>query len=285
MINGTTQLFGIIGDPVAHSLSPAMHNAAFAHLGINGVYLPMRPADLADGFRGLRSLGFIGVSVTVPFKVAIMDFLDAIDPVARKIGAVNTLVFERTETAIRCIGHNTDWLGSNRALAEVIDLSGRTVLLIGAGGAARAVGFGLIEAGARVLLTNRTEAKGYELAAQMGCRFISAAELPQVQADALINTTSVGMAPHQDDLPIDPELLSHFPVVMDIVYAPLTTRLLREAAARGCRAIDGLTMLQYQGAAQFTLWTGREAPHPVMRQALIDALHSPIANIPLDVPR
>lgn len=275
MINGHTQLFGIIGDPVEHSLSPVMHNAAFAHLGVNGVYVPMRPSDLADGFRGLRSLGFIGVSVTVPFKVAIMDFLDAIDPVARKIGAVNTLLFERTESGMYCKGSNTDWLGSNQALAEVLDPVGRTILIIGAGGAARAVGFGLIEAGARVLITNRTESKGWELAAQLNCRFVPPGELAAVQADALINTTSVGMAPHTEAIPIAPELLPNFPVVMDIVYAPLETRLLREAAARGCRTIDGLKMLQYQGAAQFALWTGREAPHAVMRQALIAALHSP----------
>ena len=273
MINGHTQLFGIIGDPVEHSLSPAMHNAALAHLGLNGVYVPMRPTDLTTAFHGLRSLGFIGVSVTVPFKVAIMDLLDAVDPVASKIGAVNTLVFERTGASTRCTGHNTDWLGSNRALAEVIDPAGRTILLIGAGGAARAVGFGLLEAGASVLLTNRTEAKGRKLADQMGCPFVPATELPQVRADALINTTSAGMTPRIDDMPIAPELLPHFPVIMDIVYAPLETRLLREAIACGCRAIDGLTMLQYQGAAQFTLWTGNEAPHPVMRQALLAALN------------
>lgn len=273
MINGHTQLFGIIGAPVEHSLSPVMHNAAFAHLGVNGVYVPMRPSDLADGFRGLRSLGFTGVSVTVPFKVAIMDFLDAIDPVARKIGAVNTLLFERTKSGMYCKGSNTDWLGSNQALAEALDPAGRTILIIGAGGAARAVGFGLIEAGATVLITNRTESKGRELAAQLNCRFVSPGELAAVQADALINTTSVGMAPHTEAMPIAPELLPHFPVVMDIVYAPLETRLLREAAVRGCRTIDGLKMLQYQGAAQFALWTGREAPHAVMRQALIAALH------------
>jgi len=274
MINGHTQLFGIIGDPVEHSLSPAMHNAAFAHLGLNAVYVPMRPTNLADAFRGLRSLGFAGVSVTVPFKVAIMDMLDAIDPIARKIGAVNTLVFEQTGAAIRCTGHNTDWLGCNRALAEVIDPAGRTVLLIGAGGAARAVGFGLIEAGARVLIANRTETRGRELADIMGCRFVPAAELAHIRADALVNTTSAGMAPHTDGMPIAPELLAHFPVVMDIVYAPLETRLLREAAARGCHTINGLAMLQYQGAAQFTLWTGREAPDAIMRQALIAALRN-----------
>ena len=272
-IDGHTQLFGIIGDPVEHSLSPAMHNAAFAHLRFNGVYVPMRPGNLADGFRGLRSLGFIGVSVTVPFKVAVMAHLDSVDPVAEKIGAVNTLFFSRGEGGIiRCIGSNTDWLGSNRALAEAIPLPGSTVLIIGAGGAARAVGFGLIEAGAKVLVHNRTEAKGRALAEQLGGTFIANDQLTALRADALINTTSVGMTPNVDAIPVYPDLLSHFPVVMDIVYAPLTTRLLREAAARGCRTIDGLQMLLHQGAAQFALWTGIEAPHAVMRQALLTVL-------------
>lgn len=275
MINGQTQLFGIIGNPVEHSLSPAMHNAAFAHLGLNGVYIPMRPTDLGDGFRGLKSLGFVGVSVTVPFKVAVMDYIDEIDPVARKIGAVNTLLFRRDQDGQnRCLGYNTDWLGSNQALAEALDLATGTVLIIGAGGAARAVGFGLIEAGARVLVTNRTESKGRDLARQLNCPFLSAHELPTAQADALINTTSVGMAPQKEAVPIDPALLARFPVVMDIVYAPLATRLLVEAKQRGCRTIDGLKMLQYQGAAQFILWTGREAPNAVMRQALLEELRS-----------
>lgn len=275
MINGRTKLFGIIGNPVEHSMSPAMHNAAFAALGINGVYIPMRPRDLGDGFRGLRALGFIGVSVTVPYKVAIMDYLNEIDPVARKIGAINTLFFRQQPDGIPfCVGSNTDWLGSNQALAEELDPAGSTVLLIGAGGAARAVGFGLLEAGARVMLTNRTEAKGRELAAQLNCVFVPADEVAQVRADALINTTSVGMAPNVDALPIRPELLAHFSVVMDIVYAPLMTRLLREAAARGCRTINGLKMLQYQGAAQFSLWTGQEAPLAAMRNALLAELQS-----------
>ncbi len=275
MINGSTQLFGIIGNPVEHSLSPAMHNAAFAAMGINGIYIPMRPSDLADGFRGLRALGFIGVSVTVPYKVAIMDCLDEIDPVAQKIGAVNTLIFKRNGAGKSiCKGFNTDWLGSNQALAAEIDLKGSIVLIIGAGGAARAVGFGLLEAGAKILLTNRTEAKGRELAGQLNCTFIPAHEVSQVRADALINTTSVGMAPHLDALPLRPELLVHFSVVMDIVYAPLATKLLQEAAVRGCRTIDGLNMLQHQGAAQFALWTGREAPLAVMRNALLTELQS-----------
>lgn len=275
MINGHTQLFGIIGRPVTHSMSPAMHNASFSDLGINGVYVPMQPDSLEQGFYGLRSLGFVGVSVTVPFKVDIMPFLDHIDPVAQKIGAVNTLLFDRSNLdQVISKGYNTDWLGSNQALAKEMALAGSTVLIIGAGGAARAVGFGLLEAGAQVIIANRTASKGQELAVQLGCPFVAATDIATIQADALINTTSVGMHPHIDGLPIAAELLDHFAVVMDIVYAPLQTRLLREAALRGCRTIDGLQMLLHQGAAQFSLWTGQPAPHATMRQALLRELQA-----------
>lgn len=275
MINGHTRLFGIIGNPVTHSMSPAMHNAAFAELGINGVYVPMQPDSLEQGFYGLKALGFIGVSVTVPFKVEIMAYLDHVDPVAQKIGAVNTLLFDRSHPdQVLCRGYNTDWLGSNQALADEIALEKSTVLIIGAGGAARAVGFGLLEAGATVLITNRTESKGRDLAAQLGCPFVPSTELAATRADALINTTSVGMSPQAEAIPIQTDLLARFPVVMDIVYAPLQTRLLREAAACGCRTIDGLKMLQYQGEAQFSLWTNQAAPHATMRNALLRELQA-----------
>jgi shikimate dehydrogenase len=252
-----------------------MHNAAFAELGINGVYVPMQPDSLEQGFHGLKALGFIGVSVTVPFKVEIMAYLDHVDPVAQKIGAVNTLLFDRSHPdQVLCRGYNTDWLGSNQALADEIALEKSTVLIIGAGGAARAVGFGLIEAGATVLITNRTESKGRDLAAQLGCPFVPSTELAAARADALINTTSVGMSPQAEAIPIQTDLLARFPVVMDIVYAPLQTRLLREAAACGCRTIDGLKMLQYQGEAQFFLWTNQAAPHATMRNALLRELQA-----------
>ena len=275
MVDGRTQLFGIIGRPVTHSMSPAMHNAAFAELGFNGVYVPMQPDDLQQGFAGLRALGFVGVSVTVPFKVEIMGLLDQVDAVAHKIGAVNTLLFERNDAGdVISHGYNTDWLGANQALADEMTLAGSTVLVLGAGGAARAVGFGLIEAGARVILTNRTAAKGQALATQLGCPFVAAADIATIQADALINTTSVGMHPHIDGLPVAADLLDRFRVVMDIVYAPLQTRLLREAEQRGCRTIDGLQMLLHQGAAQFKLWTGQAAPLTTMREALLRELQA-----------
>lgn len=275
MVDGRTQLFGIIGRPVTHSMSPAMHNAAFAELGLNGVYVPMQPSDVQQGFAGLRALGFVGVSVTVPFKVEIMGLLDQVDAVAHKIGAVNTLLFERSDAGdVISHGYNTDWLGANQALANEMTLAGSTVLVLGAGGAGRAVGFGLIEAGARVILTNRTAAKGQALATQLGCPFVAAPDIATIQADALVNTTSVGMHPNVDGLPIAAELLDRFRVVMDIVYAPLQTRLLREAEQRGCRTIDGLQMLLHQGAAQFKLWTGQDAPLATMREALLRELQA-----------
>lgn len=265
MINGHTQLFGIIGNPVEHSFSPAMHNAAFAELGMNGVYIPMRPADLAEGFRGLRSLGFIGVSVTVPFKVAVMEFLDKVDPVARNIGAVNTLLFERDGDHCRCTGYNTDWLGSNQALGEELQLAGSTVLILGAGGAARAVAHAVSSAGGRVTLFNRTPARGEALASDLGVGFRPLGEFHGGGHQILINTTPVGMKPHSDATPVPADRLAPELTVMDIVYNPLKTRLLRQAEAAGCAVIDGLGMFVYQGAMQFECWTGIEAPVAMMR--------------------
>jgi shikimate dehydrogenase len=271
-INGETALFGIIGNPVHHTLSPAMHNAAFAALGLNCVYVPLPAVGLAEAVAGLKALGFKGVSVTIPFKEDVVPLVDDLDPVAGRIGAVNTLKIGNGEDPQdrRIFGANTDWVGANRALAEQIRLSNSRVLLVGAGGAARAIGFGLLDAGAEVLLANRSRDKGQTLARQLGCDFVELDELAGVRADALVNATSVGMVPAAERTPVPAELLGNYPVVMDIVYAPLNTRLLREARAAGCRVIDGLAMLLYQGAAQFELWTGRQAPLSVMRAVLTE---------------
>ncbi|MGI6639156.1 MAG: shikimate dehydrogenase [Desulfobulbus sp.] len=276
MINGSSKLFGVLGHPVAHSLSPAMHNAAFQARGINAVYLPLDATDLATAFAGLKALSFVGISVTVPHKVAIIPFLDAIEPVAQKIGAVNTLLFHHdvndANGKLLCTGENTDWLGANQALAEVIDLAGSSVLVLGAGGAARAIGFGLQEAGAQIFLHNRSEERGRLLAAELGCSFVDTTEVKHVQADVLVNATSAGMEPEVNIIPLEAELLAHFQVVMDIVYAPLQTRLLSEAAARGCKTVPGTQMLLYQATAQWRLWLGEEPPTEVMRAALNEAL-------------
>ncbi len=268
-VNGTTALYGIIGNPVAHSLSPAMQNAAFAALGENRIYLPLPTKRLAAAIDALRYLGFCGASVTIPYKEQIINELDEIDRIAERIGAVNTVVVRELGTRRYLVGMNTDWLGANRALAEAIALPGRHAVILGAGGAARAIGFGLLEAGATIEINSRTEASGRALATALGCPWRPLSTPDASDGDILVNATSVGMAPDDSATPIGREALRRFQVVMDIVYAPLQTRLLREAAEFGCRCVDGLQMLLYQGVAQFELWTGRQAPVDVMRQALL----------------
>ena len=276
MINGRTRLFGILGNPVAHSLSPALHNAAFKERRINAVYVPLATTELEAALAGVKAFSFAGVSVTVPHKVAIMPLLDAIDPVAEKIGAVNTLVFKhKADGRLHCTGLNTDWIGANASLAEAIRLSGASALVLGAGGAARAVAFGLQEAGARVFIHNRSEDRGRKLAAQLACPYLTVNELRDLRAEILVNATSVGMEPEVDAIPLEADLLSNFQVVMDIVYAPVETRLVREAASRGCKVVSGTNMLLYQATAQWRLWLGEEAPVEVMRAALAEGLRQP----------
>lgn len=263
-LDGQTRIFGIVGNPVAHSLSPAMHNAAFEALGANCVYVPFAVTDIPGAMTGLRALGIRGVSVTIPHKRAVIDHLDSIDPIAARIGAVNTLVIDQGH--IR--GYNTDWLGANRALETITPLAGRRVLVLGAGGAARAIGFGLLEKGATVIFSNRTLARGRALARELGCDFVPPDAIGALRLDALINATSVGMHPHVADSPVPAAFLPRITAVMDIVYAPRRTRLLAEAGQAGCRTVGGLDMLLYQGVAQFELWTGLPAPVEAMRTAL-----------------
>lgn len=267
-INGETVLHGIIGNPVTHSLSPVMHNAAFAATGINGVYLPFPAPDVELAVAGIRGLGVHGVSVTIPHKEQVIPFLDAVDPVAEKIGAVNTIV--RNGETLK--GLNSDWLGATGALETTIPLQGRKVVVLGAGGSARAIGFGLQEKGAHFLLASRTESRGKALAETLGCQWISLNDTDKMEGDILVNATSVGMVPEAEKCPVPEFVVPRFQVVMDIVYAPLTTRLLEIAAKSGCRAINGIEMLLYQGVAQFEMWTGEEAPVDVMRRALLAAI-------------
>ncbi len=267
-LNGSTEIYGIMGKPVSHSLSPAMHNAAFDALTLNKVYVAFEVDDVASAMAGFRALGVKGVSVTIPHKQAVIPYLDDIDPVAEKIGAVNTLLINGDSIK----GLNTDWLGANRALEEKIGIKDKKVLLLGAGGSARAIGFGLLEASADLKISSRTPEKGRELAASLGCQWHPLSEAAEISADILINATSVGMSPRQDETPFPGGALTKFQVVMDIVYSPLETRLLREATAAGCTVINGLAMLLYQGAAQFELWTGRPAPLNTMRRVLESSL-------------
>jgi shikimate dehydrogenase len=263
MIDGHTKIFGILGRPVTHSLSPAMHNAAFRHLGLNAVYVAFPVTDLVQAVAGLRGLGVGGVSVTIPFKEEIIPLLDELDPQAAQIGAVNTVVNRDGHLT----GYNTDWLGAVTALQAKVSLKGQHVLILGAGGASRAIAYGIFRQGGKVTLTDIDAARAAALARDLGAAAIAPDALDRCPAGILVNASPVGMAPDVDWIPINPDLLDRFETVMDIVYQPLQTRLLREAEAHGCATIDGLQMLIHQGAAQFELWTGQQAPVEIMAQA------------------
>ncbi len=274
-VDGKTAVYGILGNPVGHSLSPAMHNAAFVALAENRVYLPFQTTDIVAAVQGLRALNIKGASVTLPHKETVIPRLDRVDPVALKIGAVNTIEVVDTGQGKILQGSNSDWLGANRALSQHIDLVDQTTIILGAGGSARAIAFGLLEAGARVQLCSRTASRGQKLAADLGCTWHPLADVEQLAGSVLVNATSVGMAPDENCTLVRQENLANFKVVMDIVYAPLETRLLQEARAAGCRVVTGLEMLLYQGVVQFELWTGLPAPVEVMRQALLAANTAP----------
>jgi shikimate dehydrogenase len=268
MIDGHTKIFGILGRPVTHSLSPAMHNAAFRHLGINAVYVAFPVTDLASAVAGLRGLGIGGVSVTIPFKEEIIPLIDELDPQAAKIGAVNTVVNRDGHLT----GSNTDWLGAVTTLQARVSLKNQHVLILGAGGASRAIAFGIFQAGGQVTLTDIDPTRAAALARDLGAAAIAPEAVAHCPAAILVNASPVGMAPDVEGIPINPEFLGRFQVVMDIVYQPLTTRLLREAETRGAATIDGLQMLIHQATAQFKLFTGHEAPAEIMAQAAYGAL-------------
>lgn len=268
MIDGRTKIYGILGRPVTHSLSPAMHNAAFRELHLNAVYVAFPVTDLSQAVAGLRGLDIQGVSVTIPFKEEIISRLDELDPQAARIGAVNTVV----NRAGRLVGYNTDWLGAMQALQAKTGLRGEHVLLLGAGGASRAIAFGILEEGGRVTLTDVDGPRAAALARDLQVEAIPLDSLDECPATILVNATPVGMEPKVDAIPIDPDLLSRYRLVMDIVYKPLETRLLREAKARGAATIDGLQMLIHQATAQFELWTGMTAPLEIMSRAAYGAL-------------
>ncbi len=266
-----TALYGVVGHPLRHSLSPLMHNRAFEALGIDAVYLPFETADIQGAIGGARALGIQGLSITLPHKQAVMACLDRLDPLAEKIGAVNTVV----KRGKKLVGFNTDASGALEALESRLgerSLSGMSCLLVGAGGAARAVGFALQERGARLALWNRSRQRGEQAAAALGGRFLSAAEVPDFRADLLVNATPVGMFPGVDACPVPDRMLKKGMVVMDLVYNPVQTLLLSKAKARGCIPISGLDMFLFQGAAQLRLWTGRKAPMETLRAALSKAL-------------
>jgi shikimate dehydrogenase len=281
-ISGKTNLVGVIGWPVSHSVSPAMHNAAFADIGLDWCYIPLpvptEPAErIGEALHGLRALGLRGANVTVPHKQSVMPHLDWLTPAAQAIGAVNTI---RVEADGQLSGDNTDARGFVADLRDHgVDPAGKRALVLGAGGSARAIVFGLAEAGCvSITILNRSVDKAHDLAMDMRALFpfcrLSGHAMPDEiavlaqEAEIIVNCTSLGMTPNVEGLPWD-ENISFRPgqVVYDLVYNPPQTRLLQKAATDGAQAIGGLGMLIWQGALAFERWTGQLPPVAVMRAA------------------
>jgi len=266
--NTQTSLYGVIGNPIEHSMSPLMHNSAFTETGYNGAYLAFHVTDLESAITGVRSLGVKGLSVTIPHKVAIMDLLDEIDDMAVKIGAVNTVVNQDG----KLLGYNTDCLGAINALLEKTEIKGKNVVMIGAGGAARAAGFGILAEGGNLTILNILEDEGTRLSKDLGVPYHHLSEFSRFDYDILINTTPVGMSPGVDNMPVDQKDLRPDKVVMDVIYNPLKTKLLAESEKIGCTTVDGVSMFVYQGVAQFEMWTGEKAPVDTMRNIVLKTL-------------
>jgi shikimate dehydrogenase len=267
-IDQHTSLYGVVGKPIGHSVSPAMHNAAFAETGLDAVYLAFETEDMEGCLRGIRALDIKGMSITIPFKSMVIPYLDEVNLLAKRIGAVNTIINDDG----RLIGYNTDALGAYKALNEKIVLPGKSCLVLGAGGAARAIGFILKEKGVDISLVNRSDARGNELARVLECPYIPLDRVGEHKADLLIQTTPVGMFPNVDECLVPEPVLKAGMVVMDIIYNPVETRLLKMAKGRGCITISGLSMFVYQGAEQFRLWTGVNPPVGTMMLAAETAL-------------
>jgi len=269
------KVYGIIGDPVAHSISPVMHNAAFERLGLDAVFLAFRVSkdELGDAVRGAKSLGISGLNVTIPLKEKALLFVDAED-VAKKIGAINTIDFSGGTP----VGYNTDGIGSRKVLKETVsEIRGKNVLIFGAGGAAKAISFYLDAECAKVTVANRTIERAVQLASKLSNADAIGLDVELKRhirdSDILINATSVGMHPHENETLVTADMMHPDLVVFDIVYNPMETRLLKEAKRAGVkRIVNGVKMLVYQGAASFQIWTQEEPPIEVMEEAVMDAL-------------
>jgi shikimate dehydrogenase len=283
LISGKTRICGVIGDPVEHTMSPVMQNAAFGKLGLDYLYVPfrVRKEDLAQAVDGVRALNIVGLNVTIPHKVSIIPMLDGLDPLAEKIGAVNTIVNDNGNLR----GYNTDADGFLRALLEhEVEPMGKNVVVLGAGGASRAISYTLAERNAHLTILNRqleldwAEALAQRIYHDFGkeprvleLSFEGLASA-LVRADMLINATAVGMSPNSGETPVPAQLLRPDLVVFDAVYTPIKTRLLKEAEAAGARTIRGIDMFVWQGALAFEKWTGQPAPLDLMRKEAIKAL-------------
>ena len=283
VISGKTRVCGVIGDPIEHTLSPIMHNAAFESLKLEYVFLAfkVKSAEVGNAMSGMRALGIHGLNVTMPHKNAVIKYLDEVDPAGKVIASANTILNKDG----RLLGFNTDGVGALNALEQNgVKPRGKKVLLLGAGGAAKAIAYTLSQEVDELVILNRTPKSATELANLLKQKFkkkINAGELSPsavkdnlANSDVLINATSVGMKPNANQTPVAPEWLKPDLAVMDVVYNPLETRLAKDAKAVGAKVVSGVEMLIYQGAASFEIWTACKAPVEVMRKAAINYLRT-----------
>jgi len=277
-INADTEVYGVIADPVGHSLSPLIHNAAFRKLGLNKVYVPLRVAreHLAAFIDEAPELGIRGLSVTIPHKEAVVELLHLGDNAVRGIGAANTVVFQGGR---RC-GYNTDYAAAMGSLEEAVaghfrddvGLKNKTALVMGAGGVGRAISFGLVERGVQVVVCDGEAERASRLAAAVGCRVVDWAARHGVYADIAVNCTPIGMHPNVDETPYAKHHLRPAMIVFDAVYNPENTLFIKEARSRNCKVVTGVDMFVRQAAMQFKLFTGQDAPADLMREVMKRAI-------------
>ncbi len=282
VITGKTRVCGVIGDPIEHTLSPIIHNAAFNSLNLDYAFLAfkVKPAEVENAVKGMRALNILGLNVTMPHKKAVINYLDEIDQTAKFLNAVNTIHNKNG----KLLGFNTDGVGALKALKENgVNPKDKRVLLLGSGGAARAIAYALVQEADELVLLNRTVEQAKELASLLKQTFnrkvVADSLSPKIiqdnlmDSDILVNATSVGMKPNANQSPVAPEWLKPNLAVMDIVYNPIETKLAKDAKAAGAKVISGVEMLIYQGAASFEIWTGHSAPVEVMRKAALNNLN------------
>jgi 3-dehydroquinate dehydratase / shikimate dehydrogenase len=266
-ITRRTRVYGVIGNPIGHSLSPLLHNVAFHARKFDAVFVPFLVRDLGEFLVGSRAFGVSGFAVTIPHKESVLRHLDDCDPLAAQIGAVNTVV---VRGGGRLYGYNTDYVGVLRSLEQRMRLAGSRVLLFGAGGAARAAAFALVQAGSIVCLCARRPGRARDFARAAGTRVVERADLRREFFDAIVNCTPVGMHPRGGSPLRSDELNCR--IVMDMVYRPRETELLRLARRKGFEVVSGLEMFLAQGYAQYEIWTGERAPENAMRRAIVSVL-------------
>ena len=269
-LNRQTRVYGVIGNPIAHSLSPLLHNTAFVARNINAVYLPFQVKDLQDFLNSAVDFGLRGFSVTLPYKQAILKHLSDCEPLAAEIGAVNTVTVRNQGSLYGC---NTDYVGVLRSLEKKLHLSRSRVLILGAGGSARAAAFALARSGAAVCICARRESAARKLARAVGGEVIPRRALRTASFDAILNATPVGMHPHAAISPLTPREL-HCRIVMDLIYRPERTQLLKLAAQKDIATVSGVEMFLAQGTAQWEIWMKRRAPEAAMRRAVLTALRN-----------